>query len=261
MIPRLIGMVHLRALPGSPGFGGDFDDVVETAVTDALMLTGAGFEGIMVENYGDTPFFADDVPKTTVAAMTRAIAAIRAEIDIPLGVNVLRNDALAAIAVAAATGASFIRVNVLSGSMYTDQGALTGRAAEVARLRAALGADVAVAADVFVKHATPPPGLTLEQAALDTFERAGADALIVTGPGTGRSASPDMVTAVKAAVPAATVLVGSGVTSETVASLLGIADGVIVGTSIKVGGSTTAVVDSARARALVAAATAPKPSI
>ncbi|NIW74677.1 MAG: phosphorybosylanthranilate isomerase, partial [Gemmatimonadetes bacterium] len=86
----------------------------------------------------------------------------------------------------AATGARFIRVNVLSGSMFTDQGPIVGRAAEVARLRAALHPDLVVLADVMVKHATPPPGLTIEQAAADLWERSGADGIVVSGTGTGR---------------------------------------------------------------------------
>lgn len=166
----------------------------------------------------------------------------------------LRNDALAGLAVATATGAAFIRVNVLAGSMATDQGTITGRAAEVARLRAALGASVRVLADVFVKHAAPPTGLTLEQAAADTWERAGADGLIVTGTATGRPASLAEVSGVKAAAPGAPIYVGSGVTAETVAGFLEVADGVIAGTALKRDAVTAAPVDPARARAFVAAA-------
>jgi membrane complex biogenesis BtpA family protein len=254
VIPPLIGMVHLGPLPGAPGFDGDFEAIVTAAVSDAGILADAGFDGLMIENFGDAPFFADDVPKLTVAAMTAAVGAVAAAVDLPIGVNILRNDALAALAVAAATGASFIRVNVLSGVMSTDQGVITGRAAEVARLRSRLGSDVAVAADVFVKHAAPPPGLTIEQAAVDTFERAGADALIVSGSGTGRGTPPDAVAAVKRGAPEAPVFIGSGADAATIASLLAVADGAIVGTSIKVDGVTTAPVDPDRARALVAAA-------
>jgi membrane complex biogenesis BtpA family protein len=254
VIPRLIGMIHLGPLPGAPGFSGDFSSVLSTAASETRILTEAGFDGLMVENFGDAPFYADDVPKITVAAMARAVAAVRAATDLPIGVNVLRNDALAALAVAATTGAAFIRVNVLSGTMTTDQGVITGRAADVSRFRRSLGEDVGVLADVFVKHAAPPQGLTLRQAALDTYERAGADALIVTGSGTGWGTSPEAIAEVTEAVPDAPVYVGSGVTVETIGSLLEIADGVIVGTALKVDGRTTAPVDPARARALVDAA-------
>jgi membrane complex biogenesis BtpA family protein len=247
-------MVHLGPLPGAARFGGDLGAVVGAAIRDAEILESAGFDGLMIENFGDAPFYADDVPKATVAAMTRAAAAIHDAVGIPIGVNVLRNDALAALAVAAAAGASYIRVNVLSGAMTTDQGVITGRAAEVARLRASLGGGIAVLADVFVKHAVPPPGLTIEQAAGDTFERAGADAVVVTGPTTGSGTSAEVLTAVRASLPAAPLYVGSGVAPESVAGLLELADGVIVGTSIKQDGRTTAPVDPERARRLVEAA-------
>ena len=254
MIGPLIGMVHLGALPGAPGFAGDLDAVLAAAAADARALAEAGFDALLVENYGDAPFFADDVPKVTVAALTRAVAEVRRAVPLPVGVNVLRNDALAALSVAAVTGAAFVRVNVLTWSMSTDQGVITGKAAEVARLRSALGASVAVLADVFVKHAVPPAGLTLEQAAADTWERAGADGLIVTGSGTGQPTPLDRVARVKTAAPGAPVYAGSGVTAATVAEVLRLADGVIVGTALKRDGVTTAPVDPARARALVAAA-------
>jgi membrane complex biogenesis BtpA family protein len=254
VIGPLIGMVHLGPLPGAPRYSGDFEAVLAAAVADARVLEEAGFDAVLVENYGDLPFFADTVPSTTVAAMTRAVTEVHRAVALPIGVNTLRNDALASLSVAAATGASLIRVNVLAGSMMTDQGPITGRAAEVARLRAALGIEVAVLADVFVKHAVPPPGVDLGRAAADMWERAGADALVVTGASTGHPASPDDLEQVKAAAHGAPLFVGSGVTPQTVGDFLRLADGVIVGTSLKRNGVTQAPVDPARARALVAAA-------
>jgi membrane complex biogenesis BtpA family protein len=254
VIGPLVGMVHLGALPGAPRYGGDLEAVLAAACADARALEAAGFDAVLVENYGDTPFFADDVPKATVAALARAVAEVGRSVQVPVGVNVLRNDARAALAVAGATRAAFIRVNVLTGTMYTDQGLITGRAAEVARLRAGLGPPVAILADVFVKHALPPPGLTLEQAAADTWERGGADGLVVTGAATGRETSLDDLRRVKAAAPGAPVYAGSGVTAESVAAVLRVADGVIAGTALKRDGLVAAPVDPARARAFVAAA-------
>jgi uncharacterized protein len=258
-LPRLVGMVHLGPLPGAPRFAGSLQSVVDRAVADASVLAETGFDAVMVENYGDEPFFADDVPKITVAAMTRAVAEVRGAVPIPVGVNVLRNDALAALAVAAVTGASFIRVNVLSGAMVTDQGLIQGRAAEVTRERAALGG-AAIWADVHVKHAVPLGPVTLEDASRDAFHRAGADVLIVSGPSTGVPASADDVARVRNAVPGAPVMVGSGVTVETVARFLAVANGVIAGTALKRDGVTAAAVDPERAAALVAAARQPTSS-
>lgn len=253
MTPRLVGMVHLGPLPGAPRYRGDLDAVIAAAVADARTLIDAGFDGLMVENFGDAPFFADDAPKETIAAMTRVVGAVTA-LGAPTGVNVLRNDALGALAVAAATGAAFIRVNVLSGVMYTDQGVITGKAAELARLRAAIAPAVAVFADVFVKHATPPPGLSLEQATADLWERSGADAIVVSGPGTGQAVDRTHVQRVRAAAPQAPLYIGSGADAGSAAELLQVCTGLIVGTAIKFDGITTAPVDPERARALVAAA-------
>jgi membrane complex biogenesis BtpA family protein len=252
-LPRLIGMVHLGPLPGSPAFDGDLDTVLAAAVTDAEVIAEAGFDGVMVENFGDSPFFADDAPKVTIAAMTSAINAVYEATRLPTGVNVLRNDGLGALAVAAATAASFIRVNVLSGTMYTDQGPIVGRAAEIARLRASVCPDVAVMADVFVKHAIPPAGLALVDATNDLVERASADAVIVSGVGTGAPADlGDLATVVDASdLP---VYLGSGVTAGNVRTMLATADGVIVGTSIKQGHVATNPVDRDAAAAFIAAA-------
>lgn len=253
MIPELIGMVHLGPLPGSPGYHGDLVAVIKAAIADARVLAEAGFDALMVENFGDAPFFADDVPKATIAGMTRAVGEVVDAVGIPVGVNVLRNDALGALAVAAATGASMIRVNVLAGTMFTDQGVIEGRAAQVARLRSSLCPDLVILADVFVKHATPPPGLTLVQATRDLAERSGADALVVSGAGTGSSVDISDAQVVKRTAPHLPLVIGSGASSETLRELLSIADAVIVGTSLKVDGVTTNPVDPHRAAAFVAA--------
>ncbi|MEX1281491.1 MAG: BtpA/SgcQ family protein [Acidimicrobiia bacterium] len=253
-LPTLIGMVHLGPLPGAPAFAGDLDTVVAGAVRDAETLAEAGFGGLMVENFGDAPFFADTVPTATVAAMTRSVGAVADAVGLPVGVNVLRNDALAALSVAAATGAAFVRVNVLSGSMFTDQGLVEGRAAEVARLRRALGWDGLLMADVFVKHATPPPGLTLVQAVRDLAERSGADAIVVSGTGTGQAVDLGDARIVAREAPGMPVVIGSGATPETIPALLEVADAVIVGTAVKIDGVTTNPVDPTRAREVADAA-------
>jgi membrane complex biogenesis BtpA family protein len=228
--------------------------VLDRARSDADILTGAGFDALLVENFADTPFHGSTVPPETVAAMARAVAAVVEASGVPVGVNVLRNDARAALAVATAGGAAFIRVNVHTGVMWTDQGTLEGRAAETLRVRAALSHDVALLADVHVKHATPPPGQTLEDAAADTWTRGLADGLIVSGSGTGRPTDLGNVERARAGAPDAPVFVGSGVTPETVSSVLHAADGAIVGTSLKPEGDPGGPVDHARVRRLMEAA-------
>jgi membrane complex biogenesis BtpA family protein len=258
--PLLIGMVHLRPLPGAPAARPSRraaqPDWVRQAVRDAETLAAAGFGAILVENYGDAPFFKDRVPPETIAALARACAAVRDALPgrIAVGVNVLRNDALAAIAVAAAAGLDFIRVNVLNGSVATDQGVIEGRAAEVVRMRAALAPDVRIFADVRVKHARPLAPRPLEQEVHDLVHRGGADAVIVSGERTGLHVDLDELAEVQRAAGDALVLIGSGASAQNVARLLEGADGAIVGTSLKRGGKTTAPVDARRAAAFVRAA-------
>jgi membrane complex biogenesis BtpA family protein len=170
-----------------------------------------------------------------------------------LGVNVLRNDAAAALSIAAAARARFVRVNVHTGVALADQGVLEGRAAETLRLRRELDCQVEIWADVAVKHALMPPGFSLEQTAKDTIERGLADALIVTGSGTGQPTALTDLETVRRAVPQALLFVGSGVTPETVADALGVADGVIVGSALKDHGDVSRPVSLGRVRALVAA--------
>jgi len=250
----VVGMVHLLPLPGSPGWGGSMADVLDRAVWEARILAGEGLDGVLVENYGDVPFFPGAVPPETVAAMAVVVREVAGEVRVPVGVNVLRNDARAALAVAAAGGARFVRVNVHAGSMFTDQGLLEGRAYETLRLRRSLGAPVAILADVLVKHATPPPGTTLEGAARDAWHRGLADGLILTGAETGAPVDAGEMGRVKAALPEeGRVWVGSGVTAESAPALLEAADGLIVGSALQAGGRAGGGVRAERVRALVRA--------
>ncbi|WP_281195490.1 BtpA/SgcQ family protein [Halorubrum sp. F4] len=256
----VIGMIHLPALPGAPAAPDDgavaMDAAVERAVSDATRLEAGGVDGLMIENFGDAPFYPDDVPKHTVAATTRAATEVAAAVDLPLGINVLRNDVEAAVSVAAAVGAEFVRVNVHTGARVTDQGIVEGRAHETIRLRERLGVDVGVFADTDVKHSAPltPAGYSAESFA-DTAERGLADAVIASGSGTGHAVDDDALEAVVAERERhgldTPVFVGSGVRPDTIGEILGVADGVIVGTALKEGGETTAPVDPDRVTKLV----------
>jgi len=250
----VIGMVHLRPLPGTPRWGGRMDEVVNAALADAEALRAGGADAVLVENHGDVPFSPGRVDPGTVAGMAVAIAAIRRAVDLPLGVNVLKSDALAALALAAATGARFVRVNIHVGAAVTDQGLIQGSAHESLRYRRLLASDVALLADVQAKHGTPLAPVPLEQEARDCVSRALADGLVVSGMATGEATELGDLKRVRGAVPGVPILVGSGATADTAAELLELADGIIVGTSIKRDGVLANPVDVSRVRRVVEAA-------
>jgi len=242
----LIGMVHLPPLPGSPGYDGDFDAVIEHALTDAKTLTNAnaspsgGFRYLMIENFGDAPFTGGAIEPATVAAMAIIVREVKQSTGARVGVNCLRNDARSALGIAAACGAHMIRVNVHTGVYATDQGVIEGLAYETVRLRDRLAPSVQVFADVHVKHATPINQPDIAQAAEETAYRGKADAIIVSGSATGKPVDLDELTKAKTAVPDKPILVGSGATSDTIGKILGIADGAIVGSALKPDGDINA---------------------
>ena len=250
----IIGVVHLPPLIGSPHLIQPFHEIRARALSDAGILIDNGIDGVIIENYGDTPFLPDSVEPHTVAALSLVADKIREHYSqTPIGLNVLRNDAKSAIAIATVTDANFIRVNVHTGAMLTDQGIIQGKAHETLRYRSTLKSEVKIFADIAVKHAVPLAPIDILASAEDTYHRGLADALIVTGTATGKSTDLDQLRTVKSAVPQASIFAGSGVTTDNLTEVLQYADGVIVGTSIKCDGVTTNAVDANRVRALIKA--------
>jgi hypothetical protein len=248
MAKLLVGMLHLPPLPGSPLGRSSLAALEEQLLADTRVLSEAGFDAAILENYGDVPFHKDHVETVTVAAMTRLARSVGDSAGgMRLGINVLRNDAASALAIAFAVGAGFIRVNVHVGATATDQGVVEGRAAETLRLRAALAAEVEIWSDVHVKHGKSLAHASIENEAEDAVHRGLADALIVSGRATGAPASLDEVRRVRSLELGVPVYVGSGVTEENVREALACADGVIVGTALKREGRTANPVDRGRA--------------
>jgi len=250
----VIGMLHSPALPGAPRNALAFDAIIDWVLKDGDALVDAGIDGIMLENFGDAPFYPSRVPSDTVAFMTRLAVEVRARVKLPLGINVLRNDAISAIAIAAATGAAFIRVNIHTGARLTDQGVLQGDAHETLRFRKALGSDVKIFADVDVKHSAPIASRDIRIEVEELIARGGADAVIVTGSGTGAEPALEDLKIAKAAAGATPVIAGSGADMSNLAELFGVADGLIIGTALKKDGVITNAIDPERARALTKAA-------
>jgi len=249
----LIGVVHLLPLPGSPRWGGDLTRVLRRAVADARAYQSGGAHAVFVENFGDVPFTKASVGPETVAAMAAAGCAVGAAVRLPVGFNVLRNDARAALALCVACGGTFIRVNVHTGAMLTDQGLIEGDAFHTMRYRRQLCPGVELFADVHVKHAVPLGDWSVADSARDAVQRGLADALIVSGSGTGLAADAADLERVRAACPTTRLLVGSGVTLSNLHQYLPLADGFIVGTSLKTGGNIARPVDARRVAALVRA--------
>ncbi|MEY2465906.1 MAG: uncharacterized protein QOD03_427 [Verrucomicrobiota bacterium] len=246
----LIGVVHLKPLPGSPRWRGNLEKIIELAVNDARAYERGGANAVFIENFGDVPFTKSNVGPEVIAAMTAAGRAIRAAVKLPIGFNVLRNDAKAALALCAACGGSFVRINVHTGAMLTDQGLIEGAAHETLRYRQQICPGAAIIADVHVKHAVPLGDWPIEDAARDTLERGLADALVVSGTGTGEAADISDVERVRRACPTAKILLGSGVMIENVQKYSR-ADGFIVGSSLKRDGKLSNPVDAKRVAALV----------
>jgi membrane complex biogenesis BtpA family protein len=247
----VIGVIHLPPLPASPRYGGDLKSIGDRVRADARSLEAGGAAGMILENFGDTPFLADRVEPATVAMMTTLALMAREAVGLPLGVNVLRNDAAAALSVALAGGGAFIRVNVHVGVALTDQGLIQGRAAETIRLRERLGAGIAVFADVGVKHAAALAPRPIEEEAEEAVHRGLADAVILTGSMTGRPVELSTLETVRRSIPGVPLIAGSGVTPDRIESILRHADGLIVGTALKQGGRVEAPVDADAVRRLV----------
>lgn len=252
----VIGVVHLLPMPGSPRFDGNLELALSRAEQEAASLASGGVNGIIIENFFDIPFTKGRVDVSTACAMTLAAQRVKAMSGLPLGINVLRNDARTAMAIATVVGAQFIRVNVLSGAMLCDQGIIEGDAHELLLYRRQLGSEkqVAIMADVMVKHAVPLGQWSdIRLQAADTVKRALADVLIISGKATGDAPDPNEIAAVRESLPDTPILIGSGSSKDNVADLLEDADGVIVASSVKRQGLIENPVDVSRIRELVSA--------
>jgi len=251
----VIGMVHLLPLPGSEDYrGGGLDPILEQALAEARTLAAGGIDAIILQNSGDLPPAPEGEPET-IAYMSVIGAALRHEVACPLGVNVLANGAVAALAVADAIEAAFVRIKVYVGAVVASEGLLTGAAREALAFRRRIGAGrIAIAADLYDRTSAPLGEMPIEVAADLALRHGHADALIVTGYSVEDSLS--RIRAIKAELPGAVVLAGGGTTADNVGRFLECGDGVIVGSSIKDTGHFVGAVDPARLAAYMEAVAA-----
>jgi uncharacterized protein len=249
----IIGVVHLLPLPTSARWGGSLSAIVDRAEQEAVALASGGVNSIIIENFFDAPFPKSRVDPAVVSAMTMIVSRLRELVSMPIGINVLRNDSLSAMAIASCTGAAFIRVNVLSGVMATDQGLIEGCAHELLRYRRELGSDVKIIADVLVKHAQPLSSSDITTAVQETIDRGLADAIILSGVATGHPPSLEDLRLAKAAAGNTPIIIGSGADFSNISNLMQFADGVIVSSSLKRQGKIENSIDPIRVSQFVEA--------
>ena len=250
----VIGVVHLSPLPTSARWKGKLQEVIARAEQEATALAAGGVDGIIIENFFDAPFTKDRVDPAVVSAMTLIVDRLKNMVMLPIGINVLRNDAQSAMAIATCTDVQFIRVNVLTGVMATDQGLIEGEAHQLLRYRRELGSQVAILADVLVKHARPLGTPNLTTAVKDTIERGLADGVILSGWATGSPPTQEDLELASAAAGDTPVFIGSGANWENIPHLMQAADGVIVSSSLKRGGKISETIDPIRVSQFVEAA-------
>ncbi len=253
----VIGVIHCDPFPGSPKYRGrSVGDIIERALRDADNYISGGVHGLIIENHGDIPFSKpEDIGPETAALMAVITDKIRTRFNVPLGINVLANAAIPALATALAGGADFVRVNQWANAYIANEGFIEGAAAKALRYRNQLRADhIRVFADSHVKHGSHAivadrsiQELTRD---VDFFE---ADAVIATGQRTGDSATLGEIDEIRGATELP-LLVGSGVTPDNVGQILSRTQGVIVASALKVDGVWWNEVELARVKHFMAAA-------
>lgn len=253
----LIGNIHVAPLPGAPRYKGEsVAKIVDRAVRDALAYRDGGMEGVLVENHGDIPFLRpEEIGPEVIAAMTAVALAVVEASGLPVGINMLANHPVGALAVARASGARFVRVNQFANAYVANEGLLDGEAGRVLRYRRQIGAeDVAIFADVHVKHgghAIVGDRSVADQARdVEFFD---ADVAIATGNRTGDSIPDEEIAAIREGTTLP-VIGGSGLTPENASAILPKLDGAIVGSSLKAGHHWSGPVERARVEALVGVA-------
>jgi membrane complex biogenesis BtpA family protein len=251
-------VLHLPALPGDASHeGATFSAIEARVLADAEAYVEGGVSALVVENFGSAPFHKgtrdDPAPPHQLAALAILARKLVERFEVPIGVNCLRNDVLAALGAAAIAEASFVRVNVHVGAYVTDQGLIEGAAPASLAYRRQLDPSLAICADVLVKHAAPLVPIAPEQATREALDRGLADAVIATGSGTGRAIDRDRLTRMSEAAAGRPILLGSGLTPENARELTPLVTGAIVGTYAKRGGDLSAPVEPDRVRALAAA--------
>lgn len=251
----VIGMIHVAALPGTPGHRVPLAKIAAQAASEAKIYREAGLDGVAIENMHDVPYLRGGVGPEIVSCMTVVAQAVKAEFRGATGIQILAAANREALAVAQAASLDWVRVEGFAFAHVADEGFIDSCAGELLRYRKQIGAEkIQVWADIKKKHAAHAITADVslgETAAAAQFMR--ADALIVTGQATGKPpARADVIEAkAQSSLP---VLLGSGVDAANLAQFRPVADGFIIGSTFKQGGRWQNAVDPARVRAFMKAA-------
>lgn len=252
--PALIGMVHLLALPGTPGYQGSVQAILDAALRDAATLKQAGMDAILIENMHDLPYLNRQVGPEIASTMSVVAYLVRRAFDLPTGVQVLAGANMDALAVAQAGGLDFIRAEGFVFGHVADEGWMDGQAGALLRYRRQIEATgVAILTDIKKKHSAH--AVTADVDLVETAQAAAffkSDGLIVTGSSTGKAANLAELQSLQGATPLP-IIVGSGIDAGNILQYAPHCDAMIVGSSIKVDGRWTEPVDLLRAQALVEA--------
>ncbi len=248
----MIGMIQLRALAGGSRYrDGSLDDVLQHAVEQGAILRPAGFDVLMLQNLGDLPV-GGHASAVQIAWMTRIAYEIRRETRLPVGLNLLENDAAAMLAIASAADLDFVRIKVFVGAMLTPGGIESGRAFEAIRARTRWRADgIAIFADIHDRTSVPLATAGLADDLHTAFAIGGADGVVLTG--RSHRETMDFLAVARAAFPDRPLLVGGGASAATIAEIAVLADGAIVSSALKSNGSLFGELEPQRARAFMAA--------
>ena len=235
-VKPIIGMVHLRPLPGTPFYReGEMERIIQLAVEEAILLEKGGVDGLQVENMWDHPYLKEDrIGHETTAALAVCARGVRQEVGIPVGINCHLNGSIQALAAAVASGAQWIRVFELANAYISNAGIIEASGPEALRYRRMIGGEqVRILADVLVKHGshfiTSDRDIREQAHDLETFK---ADGVIVTGGATGEEPKIDDLKEVRSTV-SIPLFVGSGITEDNVGTYLTVIDGAIIGSMFK----------------------------
>jgi hypothetical protein len=248
----IIGMVHVRALPGTPRWSLPMDEISRIAAREAELLSKAGFDAVLLENMHDVPYIKRDIGPEIVATMARVATAVRKAVDCPIGIQILAGANREAVAVALACGAQFVRVEGFVFAHIADEGIMESDAGNLLRYRRMIGAqEIRIFADIKKKHSSH--AITSDIDLAETAQAAeffGADALVITGKSTGFPPSQnDLEKAAEgSSLP---LIVGSGANPEILKKCWGSAKGFIIGSYLKKGGKWDQPLDQSRMEQII----------